>query len=72
MHTDKVKWTLVSAQFWLKLEVPPVQLCERDGLLLWSIMVTGTTLTDGGSVDDIVTGVWNGMGWAIEKKWYVT
>jgi hypothetical protein len=39
---------------------------------LWSITATGTTLTDDGSVVDIVTGVWDGMEWAIEKKWYVT
>ena len=36
-------------------------------------MVTGTTLTDGGSLVDIVTGVWDGIEWAIErKKWYLT
>jgi len=68
VHKDKVKWTLLSTQFWMKLEVLPVQLCERDSLPLWSIMVTGTTLTDGGSVVDIVTGVWNGIEWAIERK----
>jgi len=34
-------------------------------------MVKGTTLTDGGSVVDIVTGVWDGMEWVIEKNWYV-
>jgi hypothetical protein len=71
-HTDKVKWTLVSTQFWLKLEIPSARLYERDSLPLWFITVTGTTLTDGGSVVDIVTGVWDGKEWAIEKKWYVT